>query len=107
MQARYVPGSVEGIGEALAWAGLDYDYGDHTYIHWRNSAQRFLRRLLQVPQKAVHTVPIFKYDLIYKTSPYPTNGCLSQSVWTYIEHMPRSSLMQVHLPRLYRMPLLC
>jgi len=24
-----VPGSVEGIREALAWAGLDYDYGDH------------------------------------------------------------------------------
>lgn len=26
-QARYVPGSVEGIREALAWAGLDYDHG--------------------------------------------------------------------------------
>jgi len=31
-QARYVPGSVEGIREALAWAGLDYDYGDHTPV---------------------------------------------------------------------------
>ena len=28
IQARHVPGSVEGIREALAWAGLDYDYGD-------------------------------------------------------------------------------
>ena len=28
-QARYVPGSVEGIREALEWAGLDYDYGCH------------------------------------------------------------------------------
>ena len=31
-QARYVPGSVEGIREALEWAGLDYDYGDHASI---------------------------------------------------------------------------
>ena len=29
-QARYKPGSVEGIREALEWAGLDYDYGDRT-----------------------------------------------------------------------------
>ena len=29
IQARHVSGSVEGIREALAWAGLDYDYGDH------------------------------------------------------------------------------
>ena len=25
-QARYVPGSAEWIREALAWAGMDYDY---------------------------------------------------------------------------------
>jgi len=31
-QARYVPGSVEGIREALAWAGLDYDHGDYTPV---------------------------------------------------------------------------
>jgi len=31
-QARYVPGSVEGIREALAWAGLDYDHGDRTSV---------------------------------------------------------------------------
>lgn len=31
-QARYVPGSVEGIRKALEWAGLDYDYGDHTSV---------------------------------------------------------------------------
>jgi hypothetical protein len=31
-QARYLPGSVEGIRGALEWAGLDYDYGDHTFL---------------------------------------------------------------------------
>jgi len=31
-QARYVPGSVEGIRRALEWAGLDYDYGDDASI---------------------------------------------------------------------------
>ena len=31
-KTRYVPGSVEGIREALAWAGLDYDYGDNTSV---------------------------------------------------------------------------
>lgn len=31
-QTRYVPGSVEGIVEALAWAGLDYDYGGHAFV---------------------------------------------------------------------------
>ena len=31
-QARYVPGSVEGIRDALAWAGLDYDFGDHPSV---------------------------------------------------------------------------
>ena len=28
-QTRYVPGSVEGIRESLAWAGLDYGHGAH------------------------------------------------------------------------------
>lgn len=28
LQARTVPGSVEGIRDALNWAGLDYDYGE-------------------------------------------------------------------------------
>ena len=27
-----MPGSVDGIREALAWAGLDYDYGDHPSV---------------------------------------------------------------------------
>ena len=31
-QARYALGSVKGIREALKWAGLDYDYGDHAFI---------------------------------------------------------------------------
>jgi hypothetical protein len=31
-QARYAPGSVEGIRGALDWAGLDYDHGDHTSL---------------------------------------------------------------------------
>ena len=31
-KARYVLGSAEGIREALAWAGLDYDNGDHASV---------------------------------------------------------------------------
>ena len=32
-QARYKPGSVEGIREALEWAGLNYDYGDRASVY--------------------------------------------------------------------------
>ena len=31
-QARHVPGSAEGVREALKWAGLDHDYGDDPSI---------------------------------------------------------------------------
>ena len=54
-QARYTPGSVEGIRGALAWAGLDYDYGDRPSVRER---QRFLNQLPQALKRAAHTTHI-------------------------------------------------